>query len=127
MRRKVHGIAKTYFEETVIKLQLCDGFSFGFDNSEMNKNHECEVMVMLSNKDTGIELRHYRTISLEGTDSETITRSLTDQMDDDKVPWREKLVATMSDWWVQCDGGMPVWGQEEAGKVGSTAQRFWKL
>ena len=92
-----HGIAKTYFEETVGKLKHCDGFSIGFDESEMNKNHECEVMVMVSDKDTGIELRHYITLSLEGTDADTITRSLTDQMDDDKVPWREKLIATMTD------------------------------
>ena len=38
------------------------------DELAMNKNLECEVMVMSSDKDTGIELRHYRTISLEGID-----------------------------------------------------------
>ena len=63
------------------------------DELEINKNLEFEVMVMLSDKDTGIELRHYRTISLEGIDCQTNVRTLRDQ-DDDKVPWREKLVAT---------------------------------
>ena len=50
-----HGIAKTFHEETIRKLQECDGFSIGFDESEMNKVHECEIMVMVALKETGIE------------------------------------------------------------------------
>ena len=91
------GIAKTYLEETICKIQLCDGFSIGFDESEMNKNHECEVMVMVSMKETGIELRHYRTFSLGGTDAKTIVTTVTEQMDDDKINWREKLISPMTD------------------------------
>ena len=92
-----HGIAKTYLQETISKLQDCDGFSIGFDESEVNKEHECEVMVMLSMKETGIELRHYRTIALESTDAQTIVDTLREQMDDDLVPWRTKLLAPMTD------------------------------
>ena len=91
------GIAKTFLNETISTLLSCDGFCIGFDESEMNKNHECEVMVMLSLADTGIELRHYRTLSLDGTDAKTITRSLLDQMDEDHVPWRQKLISPMTD------------------------------
>ena len=43
-----HNVAKTYLQETIKLLQECDAFSIGFDESEMNKHHECEVMVMLS-------------------------------------------------------------------------------
>ena len=39
-------------------LQDCDAFSIGFDESEVNKNHECEVLVMLSTKEEGIEMRY---------------------------------------------------------------------
>ena len=92
-----NGIGKTFLEETIKKLQEADGFSIGFDESEVNKLHECEVMVILSLKDKGIELRHYRTISLEGTDAKTIVKTLLDQMDEDKVPWRQKLIAPMTD------------------------------
>ena len=91
------GIGKTYLEETISKLRECDGFSIGFDESEMNKNHEFEVMVNLSMNDSGIELRHYRSLSLEGTDAETIVDTLTEQLDEDNVPWRQKLIAPMTD------------------------------
>ena len=50
-----HGIAKTFLEETITKLQECDGFSIGFDHSEMNKNHKCGIMVMVSLKETGMK------------------------------------------------------------------------
>ena len=92
-----NGIAKTHLDETIKKIKDSDGFSVGFDESEINKHHECEVMVMLSSKDNGIELRHYRTISLDGTDAKTIVDTLLDQMDEDKIPWRKKLIAPMTD------------------------------
>ena len=92
-----HGIAKTYKEETVIKLRNCDGFSIGFDESEMNKITELEIIVILSTKGVGIEMRHYRTLALEAGDAETITDTIKDQLDEDKIPWREKLIAPMTD------------------------------
>ena len=92
-----YGIGKTYFDETVQLLKSCDGFSIGLDESEINKNHECEVMVILSDKTVGIQLRHYKSISLDGTDADTIVKSLLGEMDDDQIPWREKLIAPMTD------------------------------
>ena len=71
-----HGIAKTYLEETILKLQTCDGFSVGFDESEVNKLTELQVMVILAEKDHGIEMRHYRTLNLDGGDAESITAAL---------------------------------------------------
>ena len=92
-----NGIGKTYLDETIKKMQVSDGFSIGFDESEINKHHECEVMVMLSSKDNGIELRHYRTISLDATDAQTIVDTLLDQLDDYRIPWRMKMMAPMTD------------------------------
>ena len=92
-----HGIAKTYKEETVTKLQNCDGFSIGFDESEMNKITELEIIVILSTKGIGIEMRHYRTLALESGDAETITNAIKDQLDEDKILWKEKLIAPMTD------------------------------
>merc|ERR1711978_361400 len=92
-----HGIAKTYLEETILKLQTCDGFSVGFDESEINKFTELQVMVILAEKSNGIELRHYRTLNLDGGDAESITAALVEQFDEDRIPWREKLIAPMTD------------------------------
>ena len=92
-----HGIAKTYLEETILKLQTCDGFSVGFDESEVNKITELQVMIILAQSNQGVELRHYRTISLDGGDAETITNALVENFDEDGIPWREKLIAPMTD------------------------------
>ena len=62
-----HGIGKTYQDETVRLLKECDAFSTGFDESEVNKTSEHEILVKLSHPVSGIELRHYRMIDLEET------------------------------------------------------------
>lgn len=92
-----HGIAKTYLEETIQKLQTCDAFSIGFDESEMNKVHEMEILVMIANKKEGIELRHYRTVALDGTDAETISNTIIEQLQDDNINWKQKLISLMTD------------------------------
>ena len=91
------GIAKTYFEETVEKLKTCDGFSVGFDESEINKLTELIILVVLADKNGGIELRHYRTVELAAKDAETITNTIVEQFEADQIPWKEKLVAPMTD------------------------------
>jgi hypothetical protein len=92
-----NGIAATYEEETIEKLHNCDGFSVGFDESEINKEHECEVMVKIATKDVGIELCHYKTIALEATDAETISESLLGEFNEDKVDYRKKCISPMTD------------------------------
>ena len=91
------GIAKTYFEETIRKLQSCDGFSIGFDESEMNKVHELEILVVIATKESGLELRHYKTVALDGTNAEAIADTITDELDEDKIEWKTKLVSIMTD------------------------------
>ena len=56
--------------------QKCDAFSVGFDESEVNKEHEFEIMMNLSMPVEGIRLRHYRTVALDGTDAESIVNTL---------------------------------------------------
>ena len=92
-----YGVAKTYTEETIKKMQSSDAFSIGFDESEINKNNECEVMVNISEKDKGIELRHYKSLSLDAADAESIVDTIAEEFDDDGVEWKEKLVAVMTD------------------------------
>ena len=52
---------------------------------------------MISMKNTGIEMRHYKTISLDATDANTIVDLIIGAMDEDKIPGREKLIVQMTD------------------------------
>ena len=93
-----HGIGKTYQDETINLLKTCDSFSIGFDESEFNKTSELEILVKISHKDNGIQLRHYKTLELEsGTGAETITDTVLGEFDSDGIDYRKKLIAPMSD------------------------------
>ena len=76
------GIATTYREETIQMLQDSDSFSIGFDESEVNKTSELEIMVRISSS-TGITLRHYRTLDLEAGKAATIVSEWISQFEDD--------------------------------------------
>ena len=89
-----NGISKTYQDETVQMMQDCDVFSIGFDESEVNKSSEMEIMVNIVVKD------HYRTLELDAVDSGTaasIVASLLEQLTDDSIDYKNKLFTTMSD------------------------------
>ena len=40
--------------------KIAKHFTIGLNKSEMNKVQDCEVLVMLLMRDTGIEMYHYR-------------------------------------------------------------------
>ena len=92
-----HGIAKTYQDETVQLLCNCDGFSVGFDESEVNKKSQLEIMVKVATKGNGIELRHYRTLDLASATASKIVEALIAQFDKDGVDYKKKLITTMTD------------------------------
>ena len=90
------GISTTYREETVKMLQDCDGFSVGFDESEVNKTSELEIMVRISSS-TGIVLRHYRTLDLYSATAVDIADDLLSQFDEDGIDYRNKVLSAMTD------------------------------
>jgi hypothetical protein len=92
-----HGIGKAYKDETVKLLRECDAFSIGFDESEVNKVCQLEILVKLSHKDYGITLRHYRTIDLEQGSAECLTETLLSSFDEDGIDYKRKCIAPMSD------------------------------
>ena len=75
----------------------CDAFSTGFDESEVNKTSEHEILVKLSHPVSGIKLRHYRTIDLYSGTAETIVDTILSSFDEDGINYRMKLVAPMTD------------------------------
>ena len=90
------GVATTFREETVSMLRECYAFSAGFDESEINKTSELEIMVRIATT-SGIDLRHYRTLDLYSATAENITNDLLSQFDEDGVDYKNKLVSAMTD------------------------------
>ena len=86
-----HGISKSYKEETISILQKCDAFSVGFDESEINKTSELEIIVKASDKEDGILLRHYRTLDLLSGTADSIVRSLLGLFDKDGIDYKTSL------------------------------------
>ena len=90
------GISPTYRAETVEMMRGCDALSIGFDESEIDKISELEIMVRISSE-SGICLRHYRTLDLESGTAQGITDDLLSQMDGDGIDYKKKLLSAMTD------------------------------
>lgn len=87
-----HGLAAMYEEKTVQKLKNCDAFGVAFDESEVNKKSEMEVIVNIADPNSGLESRHYKVIDLEAGDAETITNALLDEFTEDGVDFKQKMI-----------------------------------
>ena len=77
-------------------MQNCDAFSVGFDESEINKTSELEILVRISSP-SGLKLRHYRTLDLDSGTAENIARDLLTTLDEDGVDYKRKLLSAMTD------------------------------
>ena len=92
-----HGLAEVFENETVEKLKKCFAFSISLDESEVNKQSQLEIIVNIANKD-GIETGiHYNTLPLEGGDAETIKNTILDQLQDDGIDYKSKLIDVSTD------------------------------
>ena len=92
-----NAVSKSYQDETVKLLEGCDAFVVGFDETEINKTSEMEVLVKIAHKDHNIQLRHYQTIALESGHAETIVNSLLGAFKNDGIDIENKLIGSMSD------------------------------
>lgn len=91
------GISETYEEETIQMMRDCDSFGAALDESEVNKKSEMEVVARVSHPEDGLETRHYKCIDLEAGDAATITDTLLDNLVDDKIDYKAKLISVDSD------------------------------
>ena len=78
-------------------MKEADGMSIGFDESEMDKMKECEIVVKLSHPSQGLMTRHFRTLELEGADAKYISDTLLEAFEEAGVSLEEKLVSVMTD------------------------------
>ena len=92
-----NAVGPVYLEQTVKMLQQCDAFVIAFDESEINKRSELELMVKLSHEVYGIQLRHYRTLDLEDGEAQTTVDAILDSFQDDGIDYEKRLISSMSD------------------------------
>ena len=92
------GLAPIFEAETVKMLRECDAFVVSFDETAINKEEEMEIIVKLAHPETGLEMRHYRTVALEAGDAETITETLLETLEDDMIDYEKTMISTMTDW-----------------------------
>ena len=57
-----HAISESYQRETVRLLHGCDAFTLGFDETEINKISELELLVKIAHPKVGIQLHHYKKV-----------------------------------------------------------------
>ena len=92
-------IGRAYQKDTInlFHLHQCDAFVIGFDETELIKTSQLEILFKLSHEDHGIQLRHYRTIDLESGDAETILDSIIDAFKEDSIDYENKPLGAMQD------------------------------
>ena len=91
-----HGVGKTYQDETISLMIECDGFSIGFDESEVNKISELKVVAKIAVK-AKVHLRHYRTLDLFGGTAEKIVEALISEFEKDNINYKKKLFSGITD------------------------------
>ena len=82
-----NAISPVYQSQTVEMLHECDAFVIAFDENEVNKRSEMEVMVKLSHNEYGLQLRHYQSIELENGIAPTIVEAIIDALQDDGIDY----------------------------------------
>ena len=91
------AIAKTYHQETVQLMKESDALSIGFDESEMNKREEMEIVVKMSHPKHGIVTRHFKTVELDHGDAEYIKDTLLRQFSQEGISLEDLLISLMTD------------------------------
>ena len=91
------AIAKTYLQETIQLIKESDAVSVGFDESEMNKREEMEIVVKMSHPKHGILTRHFKTVELDHADAEYLKDTLLGQFTQEGINLEQLLISLMTD------------------------------
>lgn len=87
-----YGLGEYHEEETIDKLKACDAFSIQIDESEVNKVSQLNIVADISTKENGLEKRFYKTIDLESGDAATITATVIEAFEEEKIDVKAKMV-----------------------------------
>ena len=91
-----HGIGEVFEKATIEELQNCVAFCAAFDESEVNKGNQLEILVNIANKD-GVKTKHYAAIDLESSDAECIANTLKDKFTEDGIDYKAKMIGVSTD------------------------------
>ena len=69
----------------------------GFDESEVNKTSEFEILVKIATRDNKITLQHYKTIDLECRNANTVVNTVIETFQDDDINYERKCIGAISD------------------------------
>ena len=73
-------------------MKSSDAISFQIDESEVNKVSQLNIVVDIAMKANGLEKRHFKTIDLESGDAATITETVIDAFEEEKIDVKAKLI-----------------------------------
>ena len=87
-----YGLGEEFRKQTVDEMKNAIAFALSLDESEVNKVSQLEIVAKICTKEGNLELKHYATIDIEGTDAKTIVEAVTDQLTQDGIDFKTKMV-----------------------------------
>ena len=87
-----YGLKEYHEEETIKKMKSSDAISIQIDESEVNKVSQLNIVVDIATKANGLEKRHFKTIDLESGDPATITETVIDAFEEEKIDVKAELI-----------------------------------
>ena len=88
-------LGKSYEEEIIDLLKQSTAFAIDFDESDVNKTSEFEILVKIGNNI--ILLQYYKTVSLESGDVNTIFNIIVETFQGDGIKYESKCFGAISD------------------------------
>lgn len=89
-------LGKSYEEEIIDLLKQSTAFAIGFDESDVNKTSEFEILVKIAIGNNTILLQYYKTVSLE-SGVNTIFNIIVETFQGDGIKYKSKCFGAISD------------------------------
>ena len=92
-----HGLALSYHDETVRLINESDAISVGWDESEIMKRSQGEIVVKMAHPEKGILTRHLVTKELDRADAEYLSGVLLDTFMEEGISLDDLLISMETD------------------------------
>lgn len=92
-----YGLGDEFRKKTIEEMKNSTAFGISLDESEVNKSSQLECVAKIATNEGTVELKHYNTLDIDYTNATTIASSLTDQLEEDGIDFRSKLIDVATD------------------------------
>ena len=92
-----HGLALSYHEETVRLINESDAISVGWDESEIMKRSQGEIVVKMAHPEKGLLTRHLVTKELEKADAEYLSGVFLETFMEESISLDDLLISMETD------------------------------